>query len=766
MGKASKKAKAAARARRNDPTGLSGLASDVPLPQPRPEEVFPVVKKLSAVSVDDRAWAATALSNLVLDPEMRKKLLAAQVLPPLLALLADEHAEVVVEASGALRNLVVAGGQDACGDLVRTGVAIPSLLALLERVAGWISARLADEKRVANGEVVAPLPEKKDVANRAACFDVAEQVVAVLWSLAEAFDEAVRVITQTWTVFPFLMELLNPEHDLPWKLVQIAGQCLNTLTDENPACYTIFTSRPEYAERFAAIASGAVTGYSTWDDNRMLLRPLCGNILYNIRDALLDKSDFAGHVLFGSIFNSITAALDYDVGEALAAGAEIARSMEATAATQPPLEDGASVDIQALVQRDSGRMAVLEANLETVQLALELLANVVVVEEGDGWENLDVKDEDGDDDDDDDDIEEDDAAAMMEADAEIAATIKEESGNNAMSDAQELDPVLAMLVDEFPTLFAKVLALINTAHIVVSSPQPPPPAELLAHLTIVQIRALASLTNVLATNAAPRILPAAGDADRLWNALFSLLGPAQAAGSMDLVDAALGGLLGVLRVADTQQPRNAAAALSVNVPEDQIGALVNALVAGSAPADTDDSTTTATAAQPSSLLSPTSSLSSSTPPSRLPHATLSKLVAVLSHLAKRTTSIPVTAHIMSTLLALLIGTPPPATPSNPTPQAHTASVALATDLLDAFYDVFADAATDPTDCVYVDSGMNDVLRQFAAGFRSRVKAVDKRKNRDLRERAEEALLNLVAFVRYKDGERKAALAATAAARAQ
>ncbi|KAI8588148.1 hypothetical protein BDZ88DRAFT_206358 [Geranomyces variabilis] len=742
MGKANKKGRAAARARRNDPTGLADLNGPVaaagimpPTQQPKPE-VFPVVKKLSSDSIDDRAWAATALSNLVLDPEMRKKLLAAQVLPPLLALLADQHAEVVVEATGALRNLVVAGGEDACGDLVRTGTAVPALLALLERVSGWISARLADEKRVAAGEVVAALPDKKDVANRAACFDVAEQLVAVLWSLAEAFDEAVRVITQAWTVFPFLMELLNPEHDLPWKLVQIAGQCLNTLTDENPACYPIFTSRPEYAERFAAIASGAVSGYSTWDDNRMLLRPLCGNILYNIREALLDKSDFAGHVLFGSIFNSITAALDYDVREALVVGAEIEAAMERTASAAPPVEDGQSVDIQQLVQRDSGRMALLEGNLETVQLALELLANVVVVEEGDGWENLDVKDgDDGDDDDED----EDDAAAMMEADAEIAGTIKEESGN-AMGDdnsPDDLDPVLAMLVDEFPTLFGKVLALINTAHIT-DNAQQQPPAELCAHLTIVQTRALASLTNVLATNVAPRILPAEGDADRLWHALFLILGPAQARGSMELVDAALGALLGVLRVAETNTSARGNASLVVNVPEDHIGALVNALVAGSAP--TTDATNPAT---------------TSTSPTHLPHATLSKLVTVLSYLAKRTTSIPVTAHIMTTLLALLTGSPPPPTPTNPTPTPHTASVALATDILNAFYDVFADAATDPTDCVYVDGGMNDVLRQFVPGFRIRCRQVDKRKNRDMRERAEEALLNLVAFVKYKDGERKA-----------
>ncbi|TPX57799.1 hypothetical protein PhCBS80983_g03577 [Powellomyces hirtus] len=726
MGKAANQKKKAARKLRNDPTGLAGAADDVNVTMSAgaaKPEVFPVVKKLQSDSVDDRAWAATTLSNLVLEPDMRKKLLASQVLGPLLTLLRDAHAEVVVEATGALRNLVVAGGEEVCGDLVRNN-ALPALLGLLEKVKSWISARLADVQRVAAGETVAPLADKKELANRAACFDIAEQLVAVLWSLSEAFDEAVRLVTSSPAVFPFLMELLNPDHELPWKLVQIAGQCLNTLTDENPACYGLFVQHPEYAERIAAIASGSVSGYSTWDENRMLLRPLCGNILFNIRSALLDQSQFAGHVLYGSIYNSITAALDYDVAEALTAGMAIEKAMEATEAMEPPKEDRASVDIQELVQKENSRMAVLEGNLETVQLALELLANVVVVEEGEGWENADEEDgmdeneENGDDDDDD--------VAMMEADTEVLEAMHEVSGNGD-DDKDGLDPILAMLVDEFPTLFTKVLSLITTAHHNI-----PTASNLLAHLAIVQTRALTTAANILATPVGPHVLTTPVGASQLWNALFVLLGPAQQAGNMDFVDAALAALLAVLRVTDAHP------ALAMSVTEGHITVLVNALVAGSAPSGPDSSSA-----------------------SQLPASSLSKCVNILTIIAKQSTSVPITSHIMTTLLALLIGTPL-SQHQSASLAAPTTSVPLATDILNAFYDVFPDAETDPTDCVFVDNNMAATLRDFGHTFRAMVRKVDKRKNREVRERGEEALQNLLAFVQYKEGERKAALKAAGA----
>ncbi|KAJ3002468.1 hypothetical protein HKX48_002309, partial [Thoreauomyces humboldtii] len=698
------------------PTSTTTTTTTAPAPATY-QEVVPIVRKLKAASHDDRAWAATSISNMVLEADMRKKLLGAGVVGALLECLADPAAEVRVEACGALRNLVVAGGDQVAADFAARG-APQHLAGLLDNVQPTIAARLADVAREKNGEVVDKLESEAAIADRAACFDVAEQLVSVLWSLSERFDETVRLLTYSRSIFHFLIDLLNPEHEIPWKLVQVSAQCLNTLTDENPGCFPVFVQHPEYAERLAAIASGSVTGFSTWDDNRLLLRPLCGNILYNIRSALLDQSAFAGHLLYGSIYNSITVALDYDVAEALATAVKVERAMEATAAIQPPTAENVSIEIQDLVQRDSERMAVLEQNLETVQLALELLANVVIVDHvADGWETMEAGE--GDDDEemmDSDDVikgdeeedDEDDAAAKMEADSDILEAMREVTdvtNGTGSSDAdvkgEDLDPVLQMFLDEFPTLFPKVLQLIAPIETASATT-----LDFSAHIAVVQTRALTTLSNILSTPLASRLLVATNPTTTtripsgLWSALFAV-----PTGTPELVDATLSALLSLLQSIDTRP------ILRFSPPDVHVAALLHTLTSPTVP----------------------------------PPQTLEKCVTVLSLIAKHSTSVPVVDQIATTFLQLLVASPTP---------GHV-TTALQTDILNAFYDVFPDAAADPTDCVFRDRGMVEVLAGFVPTFRERVRRTDRRKMRDVRERADEALVNLEAFVVYKRGEYKA-----------
>ena len=49
--------------------------------------------------------------------------------------------------------------------------------------------------------------------------------------------------------------------------------------------------------------------------------------------------------------------------------------------------------------------------------------------------------------------------------------------------------------------------------------------------------------------------------------------------------------------------------------------------------------------------------------------------------------------------------------------------------------------------------MLEVLKGFKTGFRGMVRGVDKRKRRDDRERADECLGNLGAFIEYKEKNR-------------
>ncbi|ORY23471.1 hypothetical protein BCR33DRAFT_133110 [Rhizoclosmatium globosum] len=77
-------------------------------------------------------------------------------------------------------------------------------------------------------------------------------------------------------------------------------------------------------------------------------------------------------------------------------------------------------------------------------------------------------------------------------------------------------------------------------------------------------------------------------------------------------------------------------------------------------------------------------------------------------------------------------------------------VDVVSEALNAVYDVYGDAVY-PWDSVFVNGKYLDVLRGVLPGFKAKVKGVDKRRERGVRERAEEALLNLGAFIKYKEG---------------
>lgn len=97
-------------------------------------QIAPILNKLKAEVPGDRAWACTAISNLVLEENNRGRLLESGLLPELLRMIGQEQDQsVVLEALGALRNVLFAGGSLVCDTLLSLdGMAI--LGALLQKV--------------------------------------------------------------------------------------------------------------------------------------------------------------------------------------------------------------------------------------------------------------------------------------------------------------------------------------------------------------------------------------------------------------------------------------------------------------------------------------------------------------------------------------------------------------------------------------------------------------------------------------------------------
>ncbi|KAK6333488.1 hypothetical protein TWF718_011296 [Orbilia javanica] len=76
------------------------------------------------------------------------------------------------------------------------------------------------------------------------------------------------------------------------------------------------------------------------------------------------------------------------------------------------------------------------------------------------------------------------------------------------------------------------------------------------------------------------------------------------------------------------------------------------------------------------------------------------------------------------------------------------------ECLNAVYDVYDDMDYDYDEEVFVKLGFLKYLKSFVGRLRAMAKKVDRRKQFELRESADEALINLNEFIKYKTGERE------------
>ncbi|KAJ3050935.1 hypothetical protein HK097_008090 [Rhizophlyctis rosea] len=675
MGKAQKKNKKAKARAAADPLGGGAMAvdsSDVATEGP----ALPILNKLRSLEADDRAWAATALSNLVLDAALRKQLLAGGAIDGLLVLLTDLKPEVAVEAAGALRNLAVAGGADVCDEL-RRKQALSPILALIPKVSAWIAAEL-------NG--VAPTTDAEKI-ERKVSFAFAEQLVALLWSMSEASDEVVKSITSS-NIIPFLMDVLNPTHRISLKLIIVSAQCLNTISEENQDCNTLFASHPEWTEQLSYLSSGAMGAYNTWDENRMIVRVLAASIMYNLRTALASTTEIQGQAQVCAVaVPVISTCLDYDVRGAIA---DAAKAADAADKAAEAAEAKGEVNGQAASSKDSERLSLLESHMGTLQLALELLANMYSEDIGDAdqnWEETEGDEE-----------EEQDVAEMLESDSAVFAG---ESDANRM---EEDEPSTVESVGPSPLfgigsteVIAKVIRL---CELPVSIPSPSA-EDFVNHIGLVQLRALGCANNLFSAATREWYEANAEDVVGLWNGLFGIAHLAAGGPQgVEMVEAAVAAMWALVRAVDGFKLDN----LKIVPTADQVHALIQ---------------------------------SASNPAA--PDSLKVKAVGVLGILGKRQGDIGSNKAIGVFLVVLL---------------SSTKSVEIIAEALNALFDIYGDAAFDYDLPVFVQGGFLEKLKGLFPDLRVKVKALDKRKNRDVRESADEALLNLRAFIQYKEKERK------------
>ncbi|KAI7856788.1 armadillo-type protein [Circinella umbellata] len=657
----------------------AGLEQGMNDQTPQPEQVLPVIQKLSSPDATERAWAAACISNLVMaGPSVRKLLLSKGTVPLLLERLSDSQYEVLEESMGALRNLVSVDPEVAKEYFKRD--IITSFSTLLPKISQTIDLVLQN----------APLTDEADQDRRRTIWDLAENFIYVIWSVCEASDKYIKAVNRL-NIIAFLISFLSSADQCPTHVVIAAGQCLTTLTDNNKDIYIEFQNHPEYVKMLFDILK------KFQDPSMILVRVLACAILSNIREVVLATETWEEGQDGSSELNKIllpilSASLNFDIQEA--AEKSIAAVKSGNVSKHEDTGDIAPRPKQA-TSKEEVYIQKVEENLSTLQLALELLADICIQDESeeDGWEDAD---EDMGDDEEEPEITEDNIDELLK-DSE---NLSEKTSNAVDDQIIRNNPILGAFITEISPQLIRLATLTP-----LSFPQEPIVPAVTDALILTHQRALECFNNYLLALAE---LPSKfwfkehkSDACQAWRWLFNLantVGATQPSQARDeLIEIIVGCLWSLGRGLGQDIP------LEISDITSLFGAY---------------------------------------------HATSSesmrvKIVGCLGPIAMRQNAIEANKEIGNFFMEVL---------KNVTSRQTTPAVAVET--LNCIFDVYSDCAFDYDLPVFIQGNYLLQLKVLVPTIRIMTKGIDRRKNFDLRSRSDEALMNLVAFNKYKANEKR------------
>ncbi|KAG0325786.1 hypothetical protein BGZ99_000163 [Dissophora globulifera] len=678
-----------------DVEAANGLA---PVPV---ETILPLINKLSSADANERAWAAAGASNLLMhDAGTRRLMLSKNLIGALIERLTDSVHEVVVEALGALRNLTVVGGEDVISEMYNKNVLTP-VTALIPPLGTMIDSMLSG-----------PATTSEEQEKRKTVWDWAENVISIVWALSENSEKALKVVNKL-NIIPFLMSFMNNVDKVPPRVIVAAAQCIYTLTDDNPDCRVTFVKNPEYIRPFQNILTLNVAG-----EQELLIKTLACGIVINLRTVIVSSAsegDFSE--IHSAVLPVLSGALSYDLqkasAEAVAAAAEITKVQKQEPDLSKPNQPASTEELA---------LAAIETRLQTLQLALELIANICtesvegVEEEEEEWKNEGGDDDamDADDDNDDDANLENGMQDEKKDDGMDENTLREMEQLAAASETpMDLSghPIINILTNN---VFPALTNLATVTPLSFPAQEVPTPAtaapQVTAQLATTHLRALEALNNFLLTmaDAVPGkwwYKQRKADAEQCWTWLFQQAGTVAGTGvqvgaeekGQEMRGAILDAIVGCLWTL--------ARGLDADVP---LGGFHIPALMGAYSSTTSDSMRV-------------------------------KSIGCLGVIARRQGAIETNKVIGEFLIKLL--------KNNPSTEACV-------EALNAIFDIYADGDFDYDLPVYVQGNFNEELKGMIKMARFMVRNIDRRKNRDLRNRGDEVVLNLVEFVKYKEKERR------------
>ncbi|PVG00960.1 ARM repeat-containing protein [Serendipita vermifera] len=686
--------------------GLATAASSTPAN--KKEALIPVIEKLSSADVQERIWACAAISNLIQNDSSTRRLLQGKnVVGALITRLKDDSQEVIVEAAGSLRNLCIDGGHEICAEMFNKGILEP-LKSFIPRISNILGQYLTNPKSISE--------------DTRFIYEFAENTITLLWCLSETSSKALNAINQLHLI-PFLMGFLDSQarDKLPVTTKIAAAQCLYVLTEENFPAIDELRTNATYVHCLLGLARGDaktrsdLPEKSTEDAQRMLsvrllsFRTLVCGILRNILPlpSLMQAStiDVDRTVILPFLLPILPPNLMDHVTQVQ--GLLVMQENEAIGKQQPILKNGAKSDHRSHAELELDR---IESELRVLRMTIELITGICaeLPEPDDDTEVISDEDEDEEEEWEDDESD----VAMEEDDAISGAAASPMEGPNLPTGPSTSFDLVSSIV---PPCLAYIQP---TPFSYPPSFQPSPHPPTTSALQAIHIAALECLNNVClsiaqqdlhSSNTANQTFAGLMKAvwDEIWK-MLAILGVPEVSGlsagprqKLEVWNISLGVLWSVARI------RRSDADL---VPEEE---KVRVLVEMCRSSQEDDVKV--------------------------------MCLGILECLATNPNpSFTAANQVISEFILSFLPVPGGA------PNKHSGSPEVMIQAASAMIDIFSDEES-PWDINFRRGKWELTLRNAVPGLRKAIKSIDRRKEggAQLRDRGDEVLENLIAFVKYR-----------------
>nr|CAG8455031.1 5151_t:CDS:10 [Entrophospora candida] len=662
---------------------------------------------------NQKDMTTSCASHLVLsDPGTRRLLLSKNLIRSLIERLTDNVYEVIFETLFKEIEILlcIVGEYDICAEMFNKNILTP-LITLIPKISVVIN------------NILKGIPQESDpfVAARSTIWKFAENIICIFWSLSETSQKILRSINNA-NIISFLLAFFTPSELIPTQTIIAAAQCLNTLTDENPDIYFHFKNNPEYLKLLYHHINSEIGDNKTSDDHLNVKVLSCG-ILSNIRSILSPS-------LLPSLFSDINfyiipvliPCLSFDIQKCAEEAIETANNIE----TSDTLIKGSKDAITPTPKEV--KLNFINSKLTNLQLVLELISKICLEilvnnDDDDGWEDVSQGEEtDGGDD--------------------IGLNGYEKKYNKAAVKVENMEDDTPMLdtensiidEDNDKILYSQKKSILETfttiilpALIRLAAPtklsfqeqmgpnvMPPPTIApiITSSLAIIHLRAIECMNNFF--------LSMIDFEDKVWYDQHKDDVKQLSITLIDLANQVAGKGVKVGAEDPGQEMRG-------SILEALVGCLWT-LARGL------DGYPFSEAQIETFIVSYHHSISDSM---RV------KIIGTLGVVARRQNAVKENKIIGDFMINVLQNLPP----------NGSTILDCAIEALNAIYDIYADKNFDYDQYVFVQGNYLNLLQNIVDPFRVMVKSIDKRNFRDQRLRADEALINLVAFIKYKKEER-------------